>query len=138
MEKKSVQVFCMNENSQIGVVELSVGKITLTPTIFLGSFVPRGADYMFSRDARLKSGTIVNCPKCGGNLAFEKQGSGEDEKLRQARAAARNRATAIAQSMTTGPRDQKLVEPVGRVLNANSSDNCFAEIVLGKTKLIVE
>lgn len=138
MEKKSVQVFCMNENAQIGVVELSAGKITLTPTIFLGSFVPRGADYMFSRDVSLKSGTIVHCPKCGGNLAFEKNGHGEDEKLKKAREAARNRAAAIAQSMTTGPMDQRLVSPVGRVLTANSSENGFAEIVLGKTKLMIE
>ena len=133
---KKVEVFCENELAVVGHIS-GFGEMLLTPSIFITSFLPGKPEYTFRDTRSLRSGSIAGCPRCGGRLVIQK-GKNENadiEKLK--RNAARERAKMIAGTMTSGPSGQALTAPVSKILSSNTSESEFAEIVLGKTKIVI-
>jgi len=137
MEKKAISVFCDNENKQVGILELFPGENLLTNSIFLGSFVPVSHEYTIA-GGKLKAGAYALCPRCGGRLCLVNDSKTEDAELTKLRNEARARAKAIAMGITSGPKGQNLVSPVGNVVESRTAESNLSEIVLSKTKVIVQ
>lgn len=135
MEKKSVQVFCANEGKQVGEIELFPGVVKMTIATFRSSFVPISSDY---RLGDVKDYSQATCPKCGGNLCIKVDVKKESDKLKEMRRAARDRAMAVANQMTTGPSGQKLSDAATRTLESRTSDDGLVEIIIGKMTIKVE
>lgn len=137
MEKRAIQVYCQNEGVVVGHMELVPGIAKLTAMTFINSFVPVSGDYRlaYKMPDRMQH---AKCPKCGGALGIISNRKKESETLQRARQAARERARASAQQMSTGPNGQNLNSSVGKVIESRSAQDGIDIIFFNRMKIKIE